>query len=165
MPSASCNIDSDTHSEVHVDWIRPDDRFGTDDEDAFMVFEAAEAASTKWGPPASLTSPPFKRASIGRVLDHSGDMNSGAIYSRFASCFHAHTDANALQTAGQQDGQQKSLNDSAASSSPPVLKLMQARGHDSYLPWAHTLTAFSCSLKMGLKVLTGDVLLSDVFAA
>ena len=78
-----------------------------------MEFETAGTASTKRGPPACLTSPPLKRASIGHVLvridDHSSDVNSSAISSHFASFFHARTDANALQTAGWQDGHRKVL--------------------------------------------------------
>jgi hypothetical protein len=119
-------------------------------------------------PTTLLASLPLQRAPIGHFLrgleGRPHDVNHSATDSRFVSSLHARTDSTALETAGRQDGQQKGSDDSAVVSSAAVPKLTQARGHDGFLPWAHALTAFTCSLKMGLKVLKGDVLLSEVIS-
>ena len=92
--------------------------------------------------------------------DHSYILEGGATdrYSRglaacakYASGVHARTDANAVDMAGRQDGQQKGSHDSAATAMAIRVtpKLTQVTGHAGYV----------CSLKMGIKVLKGEVLL------
>lgn len=162
---------TDTNSAVHADWTKPANRFGTDNEDAMVDYED-ECLSCKWGPQCLINAPPSKRVFIEFDRSHDQHRYESAYYVQASlpastGGFHLRSDANALETAGRQDGQQKGSNDSAATavSISSVRKLTQARGHEDFVRWSQTLNVFSCSIPMGVKVLNGNPLLVNVLFA
>ena len=100
------------------------------------------------------------------LRSHSGSYAHSAFTATTESAYHARSDANALDTAGRQDGQQKGSNDSAALAAlaKPDVVLTHGRAHVQFIPWHNALKAFSCSFPMGTKVLSGTILLADVLA-
>ena len=100
------------------------------------------------------------------LRSQSGSLIHSAFTATTESAYHARSDANALDTAGRQDAQQKGSNDSAALAAltKPEVILTHGRTHVQFIPWHNALKAFSCSLSMGTKVLSGTILLSDVLA-
>ena len=100
------------------------------------------------------------------LRSHSGSYAHRAFTATTESAYHARSDANALDTAGRQDGQQKGSNDSAALAAlaKPDVVLTHGRAHVQFIPWHNALKAFSCSFPMGTKVLSGTILLADVLA-
>ena len=169
LGSASSGTDSDTYSTTHADWTRPDNRFGTDNEDAMADYEA-ECLSLKRKAP-SLANEASHKCTFTRgeaVHNQRHCLNCSATASGFTSAFHARTDATALETTGRQDSCHKASNDNAAaaaSSSSSVRKLTQARGHEYFARWKQALEAYACSIPMGPKILDGDPLLASVLSA
>ena len=98
------------------------------------------------------------------LRSQSGSLTHSAFTATTESAYHARSDANALDTAGRQDARQKGSNDSAALAAlaKPEVILTHGRAHVQFIPWHNALKAFSCSLPMGTKVLSGTILLSDV---
>ena len=148
LESISDDTDTDTNSAVHADWTRPPNIFGTDDEDAIADYED-EGLSSKRGPQCLINAPPHKHVFIGRDSSYDQHCCESAYYVRAAQPmstrrFHLRSDANALETTGRQDGQQKGSNDSAAAamaSVSSVCKITQARGHEDFARLEQALEA------------------------